>query len=58
MCEELIDATLQHIERLLADSQEPLRYLNHLITKKKCSEIRIYNVLVFNDLVLSFSYLK
>lgn len=25
MCEELIDATLQHIERLLADSLEPLR---------------------------------
>lgn len=25
MCEELIDASLQHIERLLADSQEPLR---------------------------------
>lgn len=25
-CEELIDATLQHIERLLTDSPEPLRY--------------------------------
>lgn len=25
MCEEIIDASLQHIERLLADSQEPLR---------------------------------
>lgn len=25
MCEELIDASLQHIERLLAESQEPLR---------------------------------
>lgn len=24
-CEELIDATLQHIEKLLTDSQEPLR---------------------------------
>lgn len=27
MCEELIDATLQHIDRLLTDSQEPLRYI-------------------------------
>lgn len=32
MCEELIDATLQHIERLLADSQEPLRYVENKIS--------------------------
>lgn len=26
-CEELIDATLQHIDRILSDSQEPLSFI-------------------------------